>query len=173
MEENNEVSMFKSTLNYGVMLGLAMIIFYILIWMFDLFFESYMAYINYVILLAGIVLSTKGFRDSIPGGIMSYGKALGTGVLVSLFSAVLLSVFMYVLYKLIDPGLIERTIDESIKTLYEQGRTDEQIQAVQQVQERFVTPFTIAAGMLFQIIFIGFIMSLIASIFLKNNERSV
>jgi len=169
MEEQKEASMVQSTFNYGIMLGLAMAIFYILIWMVDMLLESYMGYVNYAILLAGIILSTKAYRDIIPGRMMSYGRALGTGLLVSLFSSIVLGLFMYALYKFIDPGLIEKTIAESARTLYEQGLSDEQIEITQQMQERFVTPFTVAAGTVFQITFIGFIFSLITSIFLKRN----
>ncbi len=170
MEEQREVSILKSTFNYGVTLGLVFVIYQTIMWMLGLTIENITGYIGYLILIAGIVLATKAFRDNELGGFITYGKSLATGLLVSLFASIVLSVFIYVLHKFIDPGLVDKSLAEVSRRLYEGGFTEEQIDTAMQLQERVLTPFVIAIGQLFNTVFMGFLFSLITSIFLKKTK---
>jgi hypothetical protein len=171
MEENKKPSLLRSTLNYGVMLGLALVIYSILLWMFNATFNQGLSYISYVIMIGGIVLATRAYRDQEQGGYISYGRSLGVGTLTVLFASVITSVYTYLLFSVIDPGLLDRLMIMREEAFYESGLADDQIDMALQMTERFARPGIMAISGFFGGVFVGFIISLITSIFLKKEEE--
>lgn len=158
----------KSTLNYGAMLGLALIIVTLLAWMFDLLLKPGFSYVGYVMIIAGIVLATINFRDQEQGGSISYGRALGVGFLTTLFAGIIVSFFSYLLHTVIDPTLVDKTFAMLEEGYYDAGMTDDQIETAMNMVKRFSSPPLMALTGLVSYIFMGLIFSLVTSIFLKK-----
>ena len=168
MEENKQPSLLKSTMNYGAMLGIILIIYTLLTWMLDIMNNEYLRYITFIIVIAGIVLATKTFRDQEQGGAITYGRALGVGTLTVIFAGVIVSFFTYILYAVIDPGLIEKTYLLMEEQYYDAGMTDAQIETAMSMAKRFSNPVMMSVFGLIGYAIMGLIFSLITSIFLKK-----
>jgi hypothetical protein len=168
MEENKKSSLLKSTMNYGVMLGLALVIYSLLLWMFDATFSQGLSYLSYVIIIGGIILATRAYRDQEQGGYISYGRALGVGTLTVLFASVITSLYTYLLFTVIDTGLVDRLMIIREEALYESGLSDDQIDMAMEMTKRFANPVFMAISGFIGTVFMGFIFSLITSIFLKK-----
>ena len=170
MEEKQQPSLMKSTMNYGAMLGLALVIFSLLLWMFDAIDNSWLGSISYLIMIAGIVMATKTYRDQEQEGFISYGRALGVGTLTSVFAGIISAFFTYLLYTVIDPGLIEKMYATMEQAYYEAGMSDSQMEMAMNMAKKFTNPVMMAVFGLLGSAFLGFIFSLITSIFLKKEQ---
>ncbi len=170
MEETQKFSLLKCTMNYGAMLGLALIIYSLILWMFDASNNQNLGYVSFIISITGIVFATKTFRDKEQGGFITYGRALGVGTLTSLFAGIITSFFSYLLYTVIDPGLVDKTLAIMEQGYYEAGLSDSQIEMAMNMAKRFTNPVMMALLGLLSSVLVGFIFSLITSIFLKREE---
>lgn len=168
MENQQQPNLLKSTLNYGGLLGLILVVFSLILWMLNLSLNKSLGYINYVLIIGGLFIFLKLFRDQEMGGYISYGKALGAGMLILIFSGVVTAFYSYVFFKFIDPGIIEKMALMAEEQLYERGMTDEQIEVAVNAQKMFLKPGMMAIFGFFGHVFFGFIFTLIVSIFVKK-----
>ena len=104
----NQTSMLKQTMTFGAIIALILVVYGILLYILDLTFNKVLGYVQYVVLFIGIFLATKTYRDKSLGGFISYGKALGFGVLISVFVGIVTIFFGYIMMRYIDPGLIDK-----------------------------------------------------------------
>jgi hypothetical protein len=165
-EQTKKTSLVAASFTYGLLTAIGLILITLLAYLFNLTEITWLSYLNYVILLAGIILGTIKFRDDDSGGFITYGKALGFGTMVSLFAAVISGIFLFVFYTFIAPDAFEQ-----IRILAEQNIiqanpdiTDQQLDLAM----RMTTPLMIFISSLFSITFIGFVFSLVTSAFLKK-----
>lgn len=168
MENNSKSSMSQTALMWGAITGLIGIVYTLILYYADLMTNKPASIASYVILIAGIYLGTKTYRDQSLGGYISFGKAFGTGVLISLYNAIIGVVFMIILYKVIDPEIITRLMAEQQDKLIESGKiSEEQIEQSMEMGKKFFIPFAVLGG-LFGGVFIGAIISLVTSAILKK-----
>jgi hypothetical protein len=168
MEENKQPSLIKSTISYGTMLGLVLVMYSLLLWMFDAIMNQYLGYVSFIFTIAGITLATMAFRDQEQGGFITYGRALAVGTLTAVFAGIITSVFTYLLYTVIDPGLIDKTFMMMEEKYYDAGMNDAQIEIALTMAKRFTNPVMMMVFGFFGSAFFGFIISLITSIFIKK-----
>jgi len=168
LEENKKGRMFNPALQYGVITAVGLILLGLIQYLANLLAVSWIPYIGYVILLAGIILGTIRFRDEQCGGFINYGRALGFGTLTAFFAALISGIFFFVFYKYIAPDALERLKDLAEITMLEADPTvsDQQIELVRQ----FVNPLLMLFSSLLSYTFFGFIFSLITSAFLKKKD---
>lgn len=165
----DKTSIWKIALNYGAIAGLSLVILTTIWYVLDLSFNSYVGWLNYAALIAIILAATKKQRE-FDNDIISYGKALGVGSVVSIIAGVVLAVFTYLLYSVIDVDLINKLYamqEQAMMT--EASITDEQIEASMEMVKKFTSPAVISVGAFFGTGFVGFIISLITSAVLKKN----
>ena len=166
--EEKKTSLSKSAKSYGAMLGLALIIYSLLLWMLDATTNRGLSFISYGIMIAGIFIAIKSFRDHEQGGYITYKRALWLGTLTSVFAGIITSFFAYLLYTFIDPGLIDKTYVIMEQAYYDAGMSDNQIEAAMVIAKRFTNPVMMMVFGFLGSVLVGFIFSLILSIFLKN-----
>lgn len=169
MENNTKPTQFQTSLTWGLITGFAVIVYTLILYFADLMTNKPAGYVSILISIAGIYLGTKAYRDQSLNGFISYGKALGTGVLISLFSAILSIIFITVLYTVIDTELVNKVMSESQEKLLEQGMPEEQIEKGMEMTKKIFLPMTIIGGLIFSV-FAGFVISLITSAFLKKDD---
>lgn len=171
MENNIEIKkkgMFSPALSYGVLIAVGLIILGLVIYIAGLYEYSWISYIGYVMLLAGIILGTINYRDEYAGGFISYGRALGFGTLVSFIAALVTGLFTYVFFQFIAPDALE-TLKElaEIRILrMDPNASDQQLD----LARRFVNPLLMFLSSLFSYTFMGFIFSLVTAAFLKKKD---
>ncbi len=157
---------------HGFFLGLSLVIMQTVFYLADIKLDSGLGYISYVILITGLFLSIRNYRDQLNGGFVSYGKSVGYGVLVSLMAGIISSVFVFVLYKYIDASIIDKLLIESEAKLEEQNLAPEQLEMAMEMNRKIFTPFAIAIMSVIGYVFMGLVFSLVLSVFLKKENES-
>jgi hypothetical protein len=100
---------------------------------------------------------------------MTYGEALGVGVLTLVFASLISSVYTYILYTVIDPSLQEQMRLVMEEQLVNQGKLpEEQIEMAIQMASKFQSPMMMFFMGIFGGALTGLIISLITSIFTQK-----
>lgn len=163
--------MFKHAMNYGLIMGVTLVILGLITYLAGAVkTPTWVSFINYAIMIGIIIWGTKKYRDEVLSGAISYGNALGFGVLISLFAGIIVAVFSFLLTTVIDPDYIGKILTIAEEELVNRGMSDDQIEAAIEMQKKFMTPLIISISSLLGMVVMGFIFSLITSIFLKKEK---
>ena len=171
MSEQNP-SKVKHALNFGAILGLVLMILSLITYVFELYDQSLLNYVSSLLLIVGIIIGIRKYRDEANGGYISYGGALGYGVLVTLFASIIVSFVNYVYLGFIDDSFLQYSLEKAEMDMYDAGQPEEQIEMAMEWTRMFLTPGAIAIWGTIATTFFGFIISLIASAFLKKESDS-
>lgn len=135
----------------------------------DNFFSDSKSWIEHAILIVGIIWCTVVFKSTLTANDQfSYSRALGLGVATSFFASLILALFVYILFRYIDPDLISELIQRTEGKLMEAGLSDDMIEQQMALQSKFIKPSIMAITTIFSTVLMGLIFSLITSIFLKK-----
>ncbi|WP_299524678.1 DUF4199 domain-containing protein [Winogradskyella sp.] len=151
----------KSTIlkfgSYGLITGFIIFILHLIIGIDNLDYSTneILGYVSIFISLSFIFFGLKHYRDKINNGVLSLGKALSIGILISLLVALGISIADFVYTKFINPDFFSN-YEQMMK---EQGKAD-------QVME--MTSATGAIFMMVLVTVIGFIISLISGLILQR-----
>jgi hypothetical protein len=155
MEE--QASTARTALKYGILTSVAIMIFTTILNVSGQSQNKWLALFAYVIMIVGIVLAMKEFRES-NKGYMTYGEGLGLGSLVSAILGFLASMFAMVYIRFIDPTIMTQTLNKA--------RADKYME----ISQKFSSPgFMFAAGV-FGYLFMGFIFSLIIAAIIRREK---
>ena len=166
MEE--KVSVWKANLNNGIILGLIGVVFTLLLYFMD---QTFNKSLGYVFMLAQVIIlyfMIKSYRDNFLQGYITYGQSVGAGVVIFLYTAILSAVFTYILYKVIDPGLIDKQLAMAEEVMLKRGAPQAAIDAGLAIQKKLLVPEIMAPFSLLGSMIGGTIMSLIVSIFTRK-----
>ena len=166
---DTQPSVSKIAFKWGLIVGLVMIVYSLIILMSGQFGNNLLQSVAYLFLIVGIVLAHKEYKQS-GDGFMSYGKGLGLGTLTVLVAVVLSSIFGYIYMTMIDPGVIDMIKEQQVTQLQEQGMSDAQIEQAMGFSESFMTPGALTIFGILITTFVGFILSLIVTAFTKNSN---
>lgn len=159
-------------MNFGALCGLAVIMLSLLMYLLGIKSN----FLNTVILFAAFIvfifIGTKYYRDQYLGGLISYGRSVGSGVLISLFMSILVAFYVYAFFKFMAPDELTKIFEQQEEQLYNQGLSEEQIDMALQMTKKFTTPMTMAIGTIFSYTLWGTIFSLIIAAFLKKSGES-
>ena len=172
IQETNKRTITLASAVFGLYIGVVLIAFDIILWMVSAKGTSLMQNFNIILLVAGIVLAIRFYRDKDLQGYISYKNALKMGTLLSFFASLILGFDTYVLLKFIDPSLMQVILDASEKLLIESGRSDAEVEMMMTVTQQVTTPFILLVSTIFSITFWGALFSLLIA-FLLRKEKSV
>ncbi len=166
MEEKR--SIWKETLNYGIILGLISVGLSVLTYMFDLTFKTWLMWPMILITVLVLFLLLRSYRDHYNNGYISYGRSVGAGVIINLYAAIISAIFIYVLYAFIDPGLIDKSLVIAEERLVSRGVPESAIEKAMEVQAKMMKPWFTALMSVVNGVFTGLILSLIVSLFVMK-----
>lgn len=161
-------SVWKETLNYGIILGLITVGFSLLTYMFDLTFKTWIIWPNLLIGVLVLFFLLRSYRDHYNHGYISYGKSVGAGVVINIYAALIAAVYIYVLYAFIDPGLIDKSLAVAEEKMIERGLPEAAIDKGLEMQAKMLKPWFTTMMATISSIFYGFILSLIVSLFVMK-----
>ena len=171
--ENNSSTLKSNILQYGFLLGGISVVFALMLFFLDMHYtqESSVGIISIIITIAVIVLGQYNFRKD-NNGFLSFGEALKLGVGIALISSIIGVTYQVLLVTVIDPDTIPKMITIAENQLYESypEMSQEQIDQMLEMKNKFITPKMMAAFGLIGGVFIGFIISLITGLILKRNR---
>lgn len=114
-----------------------------------------LGYISICIALSFIYFGIKHYRDHVNEGVVSLGKGITIGLLISVLTGIGLAIADYIYTKFLNPNFF----DDYTQMLIDQGRGD----------EVFEMTSTMGALFMFAIVLvIGFIISLISALILQR-----
>ena len=169
-----KTSVARNSLNYGAATGIVMVIVSLLLYVLNLSDQTFVQYLSLAIIIAGIVIGILNYRNKINGGFISYGQSLGSGVLIGLFSSILVSIYTIIFFKFIDPDMINVILNKAHDSMLERNptMTDEQLDIAMSWTRKFMNPFIMAITSTIWLTFMSFIASLIISIFTQKKDSS-
>ncbi len=167
---DNKNIFWKHALNYGAILGLSLLIFSTILYLTGFMFSHKLGWITYIIEIFITIAAIKKLRIE-QDNILSYGQGVKEGIMVNVFAGIIMAMFTYTLYGVIDPDLTNQLKVMQEQALMTQGFTDDQIEVQMQLFETMNTPGVLAFSAFFGQIILGAIISLIAAIFLKRKEE--
>jgi hypothetical protein len=167
MEE--KTNPWKANLTNGAILALVGITYSLIMYFMDLTLNKTQGYILIVIQIGLLFYLLKSYRDNIMHGQITYGQSVGAGVIISLYYAIATSIFTYILYAVIDPGLVAKQLAVAEEAMRAKGGlTDSQIDAGMQFTSKIMKPGVLAITGIFGGLLWGTIISLLVSIFIKK-----
>ena len=166
MEE--KVNAWKANFNNGLILGLVGIVYSLIVYFLDLSFNQFQGLVFIVIQLALLFYLLKSYRDNYLHGQITYGQSVGAGTIIFLYYAVIMAIFTYIIYAVIDTGLVAKQLAFTEETMVKKGIPQSAIDAGMSIQEKIIKPGIIAPLSIFGSMIGGVIMSLIISIFVRK-----
>ena len=167
MESNKTI--WKTASNFGIILGLALVIYSILIYAFDQVFNQTLGFGSYIIIIVIVFIGTKKQRDE-SNGILSYSKGLGTGVVISIIGTAIFAIFTYILYEIIDPDLITRLHYIQEQEMIKTGIDEDSIKLAMTMVKKYTNSLMMFFGVLVGLSIFGIFISLITSAIIKKTE---
>jgi len=166
MEE--KVNIWKANLTNGIIMALAGIAFSLVLYFLDLTFNKSVGYINIPIQLALLYFLLKSYRDNFMHGQITYGQSVGTGMVIFVYVAVIMAIYTYILWAVIDPGLAKKSLAFAEEGLVKKGTPQAAIDAGMAFSAKIMKPGIMAIFSIFATLFGGIIYSLLVSIFVKK-----
>jgi hypothetical protein len=163
-----KVSVWKANLTNGIILGFIGVVFTLALYFFDLLTNKTLSYALLLVDVAILYFMVKSYRDTYLNGYITYGHSVGAGVIIFLYSSVISVIFTYILYKFIDPGLINKLLAVSEEAMVKKGLPQQSIDTAMNMTKKMMTPEIMIISGLFGGMFMGTIISLIVSIFTRK-----
>ena len=155
--DNQKASLKKIALNYGLLLGLASIALSVVTYVMGVHLERpwWASVIGIIIMAALIVYGLKAFKQD-NEGFLSLGEAIKVGLAISVIAGILGAVYNYVTR--------EQMIEQN------PTMTEEQMEMGLSITEKFMSPGIMSAMAIIFTLFLGFIISLISGLIMKQNR---
>ena len=166
-------NVWKDNLVNGLILGLIGVVYTLVIWILDLSFNKNIGYLFLLVEVVILFFLIKSYRDNYMHGSISYGQALGAGVIIFLYATIITSIFSYLLNTVIDPGLMQKGLAVQEQGLLDRGMTQEQVDQALKVAAKMMKPaISIPIGLVANMFF-GLILSLIAAAFVRKEGNPI
>jgi hypothetical protein len=166
MEE--KVNVWKANMTNGLILSLAGIAFTLVLYFLDLTLNKTVGYLNIPIQLIILYFLLKTYRDNFMHGQITYGQSVGAGVVIFVYYAVIMAVFTYILYTVIDPGLVKKSLALAEEGMVKQGLPQATIDTGMAFTAKIMKPSIMSIISIFVSMFFGIIYTLLVSIFVKK-----
>jgi hypothetical protein len=169
MEEKKQ-SLAMTTLGYGVILAVVVIIFSLIIFLINVDRQSWINYFSYVIIVVGIYIAQLNYRNKYLNGFISYGQAFKVGFIMMIYVGIVMAIWTYIFTKFIDPGSIEEALRISEERMIDRGMSDLEIEQSWPFVKSMNNPVAWTIFALLGNILLGVVISLITAIFVKKED---
>ena len=172
--ENQPASSKKSImLNYGLLLGVSMVVISVLNYAFGDIYEPHWS-INVASAAVMIVIIVMGIKKvkELQAGLLSLGDAIKTGLGIAIIAALISMVYTFVFAKFIEPNFVENIIEvQRMQTLERAPQvTDEMLEQQETMTRDYFYIFAFGMMVIFNL-FIGFVTGMVSGMILrKSNE---
>jgi hypothetical protein len=123
-----------------------------------------------------IFVAVKNYRDKYNGGIISFGRALQIGLLISLIASTMYVVSWAIEYHVFLPDWMEKYTAHSLKALQTSGKSAakiaEETKMILDQKEAYKNPVMFVLYTYVEILPVGIIVSLITALILRKKENT-
>jgi len=95
---------------HGLMVAIALLVFFFIMRAFDLLYVVELRVFNVVIMVLGILAAVRALRKNNPDE-FTYFRGMGTGVLTGIIGSLLFGIFVFFYVSFIDVGLMQSIIE--------------------------------------------------------------
>ena len=169
MEEQRAPSIGKIATKYGLILGVLSFVLFIVIAMTGMKQGWMTSAISIALLVVLIVLAHGEFKKT-HEGMMTYPQGLGSGTLVAIVATVLSTVLVFVYVKFINTGYSAAALKAQQTALEAQGMSGAQLDQALRMTSAMLTPVGIVITSLVAGVIMGFIVSVIVSVFTRKGD---
>ncbi len=163
----------KIVLNYGLLLGILMVLLGGIMYVMDVHLDPHWSFIliTLALFIGVIVYGLKAFKSD-NGGFMSFGEALKVAVGVGLIAAIISGIWSVLLSTVIEPDYADQMAqvqrEKMIETYPEMS--EEQINQALEFSAGFSSPWITFASTMVMYMLIALIIGLIAGAVMKQNR---
>jgi len=171
--ESQKLSPGKFALNYGLILGLLMIVIAVITYVTGMALElkQWPQWIYYIVFPVTIFYVISKYKKS-NGNILSLGEAIKIGLVIGLISALVYAVYGLIFNYLIDPEFMSQIMEATRDKLLENPNLSEDIVDKQlEMMEKFMNPVVGTAIWIALSALFGLIYSLIGGLIMKKEEE--
>ncbi|MBN1597068.1 MAG: DUF4199 domain-containing protein [Bacteroidales bacterium] len=169
MDQKN--SQLRHSAKYGLITGGIIVLFQLMLYIFGMLNNQKLNNITFFIIVIGLFISVKHFRDRINGGLLNFGKAFGVGILTCLFMGIAVAVYTYFQYKFFSPHLMEQLLLETEDRLARWNFSDEILEQQINMMHQIVTPLFVSFSSVLGTVIWGALLSLLTALLLKRDEN--
>tara|TARA_B100000029_G_C17354999_1_gene880368 strand:- start:381 stop:902 length:522 start_codon:yes stop_codon:yes gene_type:complete len=167
----------KFAMNYGAVLGLFLIAIALIMWVVGADDKESIipSLLNNGITIAFITYAIIQYRDINNNGFISYASSLKLGTTIAFFSSVILSFYSLIFISYIDTDTLSEVIKMTEQTLLEANPeiSDEELDMALEMTGKFMQPHWIMIMGVLGGTFMGFLYSLVISIFVKKEDPNL
>lgn len=163
------VNPWKANLTNGLIFALVGIVYSLLMYFLDLSLNKAQGWVLMLIQIGLLYFLLKSYRDNLMHGQITYGQSVGAGVIIYLYYAIIMTAFSYILFTVIDPGLVTKQLAAAEEAMRAKGNlTEAQIETGMKFTAKIMKPgVMVISGIFFNMLF-GTVISLIVSVFVKR-----
>jgi hypothetical protein len=162
------VNPWKANLTNGLIMGLIGVVYSLVVYFLDLSFNKWQGWLFLLIQIVILYFLVKSYRDNYRYGMISFGQALGAGVIIFLYYAIIMAVFVYILYAVIDTDLIDKQLAFTEEQMLKRGMPEASVEAGMKLNQKIMKPAIMAPFSILSSMFQGVIMSLIVAAFVRK-----
>jgi hypothetical protein len=166
--EQKSNTLVKSAMSFGLYLGLAVIAYTVLLYALGETTNKMLSYVSFLIYLIGAGWAVKTYRDKTNGGYIEFGQAYLLSFLVFVFSGIIVSFFSFILFKYIDPSLMDQIWEQAQEEAMKKGVSEEQLAQSEKVMKMFQSPMVMFIAGIINSAIIGAVLSLIIAAVFKR-----
>jgi hypothetical protein len=164
-----KVNAWTSNLTNGLILALVGIVYSLIMYFLDLSLNKTQGYVFILVQVVVLYFLLKSYRDNFLHGQITYGQSVGAGVIICLYYAIAMAIFSYLLFTIIDTGLVTKQLAMTEDAMRAKGTlTEAQIDTAMSFTKKFMKPGIMSfSGIVVNIIW-GTVLSLVISVFIKK-----
>ncbi|AUC84876.1 DUF4199 domain-containing protein [Polaribacter sp. ALD11] len=168
----NQVNSKGFIVNNGVILGVASVIFALVLYATGNHLKPHWSasVINAIIFIGTIIYGIKQYKAA-NNGFLSWGQGVKVGVGVAIVGGLILVIYNYLFTNFIEPDFMQQMMDIQNQAFLDQGMSEEQVEAANQMGKAFQGPFLLAALGIISYAIGGFVVAAIAAAIMKKSEE--
>jgi lysylphosphatidylglycerol synthetase-like protein (DUF2156 family) len=129
---------------------------------------QHLQWLGLVMMFVVLFLGVKAVRDEAPAKGMSYGRGVGTGTLIALYSSLMSAVYNYIHFKFVNTEFVDYQIALARPKWEAMGMGEAQMEQAEKMTRAFSGPVAYAIMTVIMGVIIGLICSLIIAAFVKR-----
>ncbi len=153
----------------GVIIALLLIAFGLITYLTGQFANKSLQYIQYVILIGGIIWSCTSYAKQLNGNV-TFGNVFAHGFKTTAVITVLTCIYTFIAMKILFPDMADKILSEAKKGMEEKNLSDEDIDKALKMTRDYLVPFAIG-GILLMFSIVGAISSLIGAAVSKKKPQ--
>ncbi|HUJ45201.1 MAG TPA: DUF4199 domain-containing protein [Opitutaceae bacterium] len=123
-----------------------------------------------VVAIVVMWLGIKATREEAKDGALSYGKGVGAGMLIILYSSLIGAIYTFIHFTFFNPSFADYAVDLARQQWIARGMSDSQMEVAEKFTRFIYKPAVLAVAGVIVSALIGLVISLILSAFLKRKS---